>query len=91
MLEPYDEDTMLRLEHVGGEPIEIDLRPFAVTSEPTVVWTSDDDSVRVLAVAVHHDPLEQRTRGAHLFIALGADDADEEPSTIRHGVQTTDP
>jgi ribonuclease Z len=57
MLDPYDEDMTLRIEHVGGEPIEIDLRPFTVMSEPQLVWSSDDGSVRVLAVAVHHEPV----------------------------------
>lgn len=57
MLEPYDEDMALRVEHVGGDPIEIDLRPFAVSAEPSLVWSSDHGSVRVLAVAVHHEPV----------------------------------
>jgi ribonuclease Z len=57
MLEPYDEDLALRVEHVGAEPIEVDLRPFDVPTQPEVVWTSDDGSVRVLAVAVHHEPV----------------------------------
>jgi ribonuclease Z len=57
MLEPYDEDLALRVEHVGAAPIEVDLRPFAVPPSPEVVWTSDDGTVRVLAVAVHHEPV----------------------------------
>jgi ribonuclease Z len=56
-LEPFEEDMALRIEHVGGGPVEIDLRPFDVSSEPTVVWSSQDESVRVLAVAVHHEPV----------------------------------
>src|SRR4029078_8575387 len=30
MLEPYDDDLALRVEHVGAAPIEVDLRTFAV-------------------------------------------------------------
>ena len=59
MLEPYDVDLKLREEHVGASPIEVDLRPFAVPATPEVVWTSDDGSVRVLAVAVHHEPVPE--------------------------------
>ncbi|QXC59661.1 MBL fold metallo-hydrolase [Aquihabitans sp. G128] len=57
MLDPYDEDLALRVAHVGAEPIRVDLRPFAVPATPEVVWTSDDGTVRVLAVAVHHEPV----------------------------------
>ncbi len=57
MLDPFDDDLALRVEHVGAEPIEVDLRPFAVPAAPEVVWVSDDRSVRVLAVAVHHEPV----------------------------------
>jgi ribonuclease Z len=59
MLEPYDVDLALREEHVGAQPIEVDLRPFDVPTSPTVVWTSDDGAVRVLAVAVHHEPVPE--------------------------------
>ena len=59
MLEPYDEDIALRIEHVGGEPISIDTRPFAVPVEPCSVWTNDDGTIRVLAVAVHHEPVPE--------------------------------
>ena len=58
MLEPYDEDLALRVEHVGGDPIEVDLRSVRrPRRHPSVVWSSDDGSVRVLAVAVHHEPV----------------------------------
>jgi ribonuclease Z len=59
MLEPYDDDLELRVEHVGAAPIEVDLRPFAVPAVPEVVWTSDDGRVRVLAAAVHHEPVPE--------------------------------
>jgi ribonuclease Z len=57
MLEPYEDDLALREHHVGAPPIEVDLRPFPVTPSPSLVWTSPDESVRVLAVAVHHEPV----------------------------------
>jgi ribonuclease Z len=57
MLEPLDDDLALRMAHVGADPIETDLRPFEATQEPSVVWTDAEGSVRVLAVAVHHEPV----------------------------------
>jgi ribonuclease Z len=57
MLEPFDDDLALRMEHVGAGPIEVDLRPFRAAAEPAVVWASADGAVRVLAVAVHHEPV----------------------------------
>lgn len=57
MLDAYDEDLALRVAHVGADPIELDLRPFPVTATPTRVWASEDGSVRVDAVAVHHEPV----------------------------------
>jgi len=59
MLEPYDDDLALRVEHVGAAPIEVALRTFAVPPSPEVVWTNDDAQVRVLAVAVHHEPVPE--------------------------------
>ncbi len=57
MLDPFDEDIAIRREHVGAGPVGIDLRTFPVTPTPTEVWRSDDGDVRVLAVAVHHEPV----------------------------------
>src|SRR3546814_8395082 len=59
MLDPYDDDLALRVEHVGAAPIEVALRTFEVPISPEVVWTSTDGSVRVLAVAVHHEPVPE--------------------------------
>ena len=59
MLEPYDDDLALRVAHVGADPIEVDLRPFPVPATPELVWTSEDGDVRVLAVAVHHEPVPE--------------------------------
>jgi ribonuclease Z len=58
MLEPYDDDLALRVEHVGAPPIEVDLRTFAVPTRPEVVWTGPG-GVRVLAVGVHHEPVPE--------------------------------
>jgi ribonuclease Z len=57
MLVPYDEDIELRRGHVGAGPVEVELRAFPVPAEPAVVWVSDDGSVQVTAVAVHHEPV----------------------------------
>jgi ribonuclease Z len=59
MLEPYDVDLTLRAEHTGAPPIEVTLRTFDVPTTPAPVWTSDDGSIRVLAVAVHHEPVPE--------------------------------
>jgi len=59
MLEPFDEDIALRIEHVGGALLEVDIRPFAVPPTPQLVWSNDDGSVRVIAVAVHHEPVPE--------------------------------
>ena len=59
MLEPYDDDLVLRSEHTGAPPIEVEIRPFTVPTRPEVVWASEDNQVRVLAVAVHHEPVPE--------------------------------
>jgi ribonuclease Z len=59
MLEPYDDDLALRAEHVGAPPIEVVLEVFPVPTAAQVVWTSADESVRVLAIAVHHEPVPE--------------------------------
>ena len=59
MLEPYDDDLALRVSHVGATPIEVTLVPFEVPAAPTLVWTSEGGAVRVLAVAVHHEPVPE--------------------------------
>ncbi len=57
MLDPFDDDLALRTDHVGADPIELDVRPFPASPQPQVVWTSEDGSIRVLAVGVHHEPV----------------------------------
>jgi ribonuclease Z len=59
MLEPYGDDLALRAEHTGAAPLEVLLQPFDVRQVPEVVWTSDDEQVRVLAVAAHHEPVPE--------------------------------
>jgi ribonuclease Z len=59
MLEPFGDDLALRAEHTGATPLEVLLQPFDVRQVPEVVWTSDDEQVRVLAVAVHHEPVPE--------------------------------
>jgi len=57
MLVPYAADIAVRVEHVQPAPPELDVRPFTPSSTPTEVWRSADGSVRVEAVAVHHEPV----------------------------------
>lgn len=59
MLEPYDDDLALRAEHTGAAPIAVTLTSFHLPISPEVVWTSDDRRMRVLAVAVHHEPVPE--------------------------------
>lgn len=58
MLEPFDDDIAVRIAHVGADQPGIDLRTFAASPEPIEVWASEDGAVRVEAVAVHHEPVE---------------------------------
>lgn len=57
MLGPYADDIELRVLHVQEAPPVLDVRPFPLPAAPTEVWRSDDGSVRVEAVAVHHEPV----------------------------------
>lgn len=57
MLDPYDDDLRLRADHIAAPPVEVAIRPFEVPGTPTIVWTSDDQSIRVRAVGVHHEPV----------------------------------
>lgn len=58
MMEPFDDDLHIRQEHTGAEDLKINTLPFAPQSVPTEVWRSDDGTVVVEAVAVHHEPVE---------------------------------
>lgn len=59
MLDPFDDDIHVRMEHVHAPAPTLDVRPFPVPSTPTEVWRSDDGTVRVDAVAVHHEPVPE--------------------------------
>lgn len=58
MLEAYDDDIEVRMEHTGSPEPRVDVRAFSPGNEPTEVWVSDDGEVRVSAIAVHHEPVE---------------------------------
>lgn len=58
MLDPYDDDILIRREHVGAEPIEMNVMPFTPSSEPSRVWSNSDGTISVDAIAVHHEPVE---------------------------------
>ena len=57
MLDPYAADIAVRVAHVQPAPPELDVRAFVPSAEPTEVWRSGDGTVRVEAVAVHHEPV----------------------------------
>jgi ribonuclease Z len=52
MLDPFDDDIALRVEHVQPAPPELDLRAFAAPAKPVTVWRSADGRVAVDAIAV---------------------------------------
>jgi ribonuclease Z len=58
MLDPFADDIALRVAHVQPAPPVLDLRPFALSTTPVEVWRSDNGDVRVEAVAVHHEPVD---------------------------------
>ena len=59
MFTPYAPDIAVRMEHLQPELPRIDLRTFPLPAQPTTVWRSDDGTVTVDAVAVHHEPVEE--------------------------------
>jgi ribonuclease Z len=59
MLEPFDDDIAVRRDHVGSGEVEIDLRAFEIGATRQLVWTTDDEAVRVWAVGVHHEPVAE--------------------------------
>ncbi|HKY16682.1 MAG TPA: MBL fold metallo-hydrolase [Microthrixaceae bacterium] len=59
MLDPFVDDIALRVEHVQERGPELDVRPFPAPTAPTEVWCSDDGSVVVEAVGVHHEPVRE--------------------------------
>jgi ribonuclease Z len=59
MLDPYASDIRVRVEHVQERPPDLDIRPFALPTTPVEVWRSDDGTVTVDAVGVHHEPVRE--------------------------------
>jgi ribonuclease Z len=57
MLDAYADDIAVRVAHVQPEPPTLDIRAFALPTVPTMVWCEDE--VRVEAVAVHHEPVQE--------------------------------
>ena len=59
MLELWKDDLEVRALHNLREPKpKVEVRGFDAPSTPEVVWSSDDDSVRVLAGRVRHEPIK---------------------------------
>lgn len=56
MLDPFDEDLAVRVEHSGREYPKPSITSFTPGFDPIEVWASD--KVRVLARTVHHQPVE---------------------------------
>jgi ribonuclease Z len=76
MLEPFSDDVAVRVEHVQESAPGLRLLPFALPVEPVEVWRSDDGTVAVDAVAVHHEPVREavgyRVRaGDHVVVISG--------------------
>ncbi len=56
MLDAWDEDIAVRMEHAGRtQPPEYEVIAFPTAEKPTEVWASDE--VRVLACRVRHEPV----------------------------------
>lgn len=59
ILDPFTADIAVRMAHVQPVGPEVDVRPFPGPAVPTEVWRSPDGRVRVEAVLVHHEPVEE--------------------------------
>jgi ribonuclease Z len=57
MLDAYDDDVHVRMEHTGAPHPTFDLKPFVAVFEPHVVWRDTESGLSVTAVAVHHEPV----------------------------------
>jgi ribonuclease Z len=57
MLEPYEEDTHIRREHTGSREVILDAHEFPASFTIAEIWASEDRTVIVEAVAVHHEPV----------------------------------
>jgi ribonuclease Z len=59
MLDPFDDDIEMRTAHVGTARPWVDLRAFPLPDRPADVWSSEDGTVVVKAVRVHHEPVTE--------------------------------
>lgn len=57
VLDAYDDDVHVRMEHTGAPRPTFDLAPFVARFEPQVVWRDVEAGLSVTAVAVHHEPV----------------------------------
>lgn len=57
VLDSYDDDVHVRMEHTGAPRPSFDMEPFVAAFEPQVVWRDAQSGVSVTAVAVHHEPV----------------------------------
>jgi ribonuclease Z len=58
MMDAFDDDIHVRREHTSNVDLRLDVTSFAPGAAPATVWESADGSVRVDAVAVHHEPVK---------------------------------
>lgn len=59
MLSLWDHDLEIRASENHRDPQpKIEIRGFDAPTKPEVIWTSDDDAVRVLASQVRHEPVK---------------------------------
>jgi ribonuclease Z len=59
VLDPYVDDIAVRIDHVQEQPPILDVRAFPLPPTATEVWCSDDGTVAVDAVGVHHEPVRE--------------------------------
>lgn len=59
MLDAFDDDIAVRVEHVQDRAPALDIRPFPLPTAPIEVWRNADGSVVVEAVGVHHEPVRE--------------------------------
>jgi ribonuclease Z len=57
MMEPFDDDIHVRREHTGAPDPRIVAKSFVPSFTPAEVWRNSDGTVKVEAVAVHHEPV----------------------------------
>lgn len=57
VLDAYDEDVHVRMEHTGAPRPSFELEPFVAAFDPHVVWRDVESGLTVTAVAVHHEPV----------------------------------